>query len=68
MTRMTNNITDIGENNIAMISINLLVKDVEKIGQMSSLIFILRFKVGMQSSTNTTERRIVSNTRCQNLV
>ena len=68
MTRMTNNITDIGENNIAMISINLLVKDVEKIGQMSSLIFILRFKVGMQSSTNTTESRIVSNTRCQNVV
>ena len=65
---MVNKITDIGKNIKAMISINLLVKDVAKIGQISSLIFILRFKVGMQSSTNTTERRIVSNTRCQNLV
>jgi hypothetical protein len=68
MTRMVNKITDIGKNITAMISINLLVKDVAKIGQISSLIFILRFKVGMQSSTNTTESRIVSNTRCQNLV
>ncbi len=68
MTRIANKIADIGKNNRATISINLLVKDVEKIGQISSLIFILRFKVGMQSSTNTTERRIVSNTRCQNLV
>jgi hypothetical protein len=68
MTRMVNKITDIGKNITAMISINLLVKDVAKIGQISSLIFNLRFKVGMQSSTNTTERRIVSNTRCQNLV
>ena len=65
---MLNKITDIGKNITAMISIYLLVKDVAKIGQISSLIFILRFKVGMQSSTNTTERRIVSNTRCQNLV
>lgn len=65
---MVNKITDIGKNITAMISINLLVKDVAKIGQISSLIFILRFKVGMQSSTNTTESRIVSNTRCQNLV
>jgi hypothetical protein len=68
MTRMVNKITDIGKNITAMISINLLMKDVAKIGQISSLIFILRFKVGMQSSTNTTESRIVSNTRCQNLV
>lgn len=65
---MVNKITDIGKNITAMISINLLVNDVAKIGQISSLIFILRFKVGMQSSTNTTESRIVSNTRCQNLV
>ena len=68
MTRIANKIADIGKNNRATISINLLVKDVEKIGQISSLIFILHFKVGMQSSTNTTERRMVSNTRCQNLV
>ena len=38
---MVNKITDIGKNITAMISINLLVKDVAKIGQISSLIFKL---------------------------
>ena len=58
---------DIGKSSKAMTSMIVLGKDVKNSGMMFRML-ILRFSVGIISSTSTIERRIVNNHRVRKCV